>query len=314
MMGFFPMTGRLCLLVAMATMTSSCTLLDWFESKPDTSESVKTVVEKPSDWTYFHQWQVKNSHSALKSLVPHEDMTLTGQCLFSADLMALLESKPEGLLVPVIRVARDLTLSPDLENSVRIYQVLRSQFLLAGAGDSLTFYQTLLSSIEHTCPVNMTRKIDSCQFKKWLSYAGLGGESTVYDEARLRRWYKSHSYIKYMIISSGELFNSDALLSARYSANSRIITRQPLFVREKSIRPYLGKVRFDWVIPGNGGQKPFISLGSCTLSWKELEKLRRTNGPDWLDTTSLAEVNQILLPYFIELMSKATKAMSGQPN
>lgn len=310
MMGSFPMTVRICLVVAMAVMTSSCSLFDWFETKPDSSQSANTVLKKPSGWTFNHQWQVKNTNPSLKSLVPGEYMTLTGQCSFSADMLTLLESKPKGLLVPVIKVTSDLTLSPDFENSVRLYQILRSQFPLAGAGDSLEFYQTLLSSVEHTCPANMTREIDSCQFKKWMSFTGLGEENTVYDEDRLKRWYQSHSAVKYLIMGSSELFNSDALLSARYSANSRLISEQPISVREKSIRPYLGKVRFDWAVPGNGEQRPFISLGSCTLNWQELEKQRGLHGPGWIETTSLVEVNQVLLPYFIEFMSDATKAIS----
>ncbi|WP_252176513.1 hypothetical protein [Endozoicomonas sp. 4G] len=310
MMSYFSITRRLCLVVAIAVMTSSCSVLDWFDNKPDASTSVKPVAEKPSDWTFFHQWRVDNP--PLQSLVPDEHMTLTGQCYFSADMLALLKSKPKGLLVPVIKTTRDLTLSPDLENSVKLYQVLRSQFPLSGAGDSLTFYQTLLSSIEHTCPDNMTREIDSCRFKRWMSYVGLEGKNTVYDKGRLTRWYTSHSSIKYLIMGSGDLFNSDALLSARYSENSRVITEQPLPVREKSIRPYLGSVRFDWVVPGSDGQKPFVSLGSCTLSWQELEQQRRLHGQGWMDTASLAEVNKLLLPYFIELMNEATKAMPEQ--
>ena len=312
MMGCFRITGRLCLVVAMAMMTSSCSIFDWFDSKPEASKSVKPVVEKPSGWTFFHQWSVENVNPSMQSLVPGESMTLTGQCSFSAEMLELLEAKPKGLLVPVIKVTRDLTLAPDLENSARLYKVLRSEFPLGGVGDSLTFYQTLLSSIEHTCPANMTRDIDSCQFKKWMSFAGLNDESSIYDEHRLKRWYKSHSSLKYMIMGSSDLFNSDALLSARYSANSRVITEQPMSVRDKSIRPYLGKVRFDWVVPANGGKATFNSLGSCTLNWKELEEKRRLNGPGWMETTSLAEVNKVLLIYFIELMSEATKAMPEQ--
>ncbi|KEQ19766.1 hypothetical protein GZ78_07830 [Endozoicomonas numazuensis] len=290
-------------------MTSSCSVLDWFDTKSDITEPVKPVVEKPSDWTFFHEWQVENVNPSMQSLVPGASMTLTGQCFFSADILERLESNSKGLLVPVIKVTNDLTLSPDLENSARLYKVLRSKFPLGGVGDSLTFYQTLLSSIEHTCPANMTRDIDSCQFKKWMSFAGLGDESSIYDESRLKRWYKSHSSLKYIIMGSSDLFNSDALLSARYSANSRVITEQSLSVRENNIRPYLGKIRFDWVVPGKDENKTFNSLGSCTLSWKQLEEKRRLNGSGWIDTESLVEINKMLLPYFIELMSDATKAM-----
>ncbi|WP_153301560.1 hypothetical protein [Endozoicomonas arenosclerae] len=292
-------------------MTSSCSMLDWFgSSQPEESRS---RAFQPSDWTFFHQWQLEHSNPALQTLLPDQGNTLTGQCSFSYELLKRLEDEPKGLLVPVIKVSNDLTLSPDLENSARLYKVLRGTFPLGGVGDSLTFYQTLLSSVEHTCPENMTRDIDSCQFKKWMSYAGLGGDESIYDESRLKRWYKSHSSLNYLVMGSSDLFNSDALLNARYSSNSRVITKQSPAVRDESIRPYVGKVRFDWVIPGNKGSKPFNSLGSCTLSWKELEEKRRINGPGWLDTEKLAKVNKALLPYFIEFMDEATKAMPQQP-
>lgn len=294
-------TGRLCLVMAVSMLLSSCSLLDWFRPEPDKKKPVPVV----KSWNYRDQWRVEVDRLPVANVSADNAMTLSGECSFSPELTRILDNQSKGVLLPVMRAADDLTLYPDLGASAKLYKVLDDHWALANVGDSLQLYQSLLSSIEHACPENMTREIDSCSFKKWVSFASFGGSDSIYDESRLERWFKSHKSVRYLVMGSSGLFTSKAMQSARYSENSRVISEQSDKKKSKYLRPYAGQVRYDWVAPGKSDDQLFKSLGYCQVSWAELDQKRRREGPGWLDTNSLYSVNKALTPYFIEFLDKA---------
>ena len=298
------------LVVTAALSLASCSVLEWFQG---TSEPVQKVAQEPaksSGWNFSQQWQLDDTIPPISG-INDNTFTLSGQCSFSPELTRALKERNKGVLLPVLEVAEDFTVAPDLEISANLYKALNQNIRLSGPGDSLELYQTVVAAVEHSCPANLTRDIDSCQFKKWMSFAGLGGSESIYDEDRLNHWYKKHKSVDYLVMNSAGLYNSKAMLNTRYSKHSRVITEQSDKVKNKSVRPFVGNVRFDWVAVEKNLSAPFTSKGFCSVSWVELDDMRRMKGLGWQPTDRLVKVSQFLLPHSISFMQQAMSTLTS---
>ena len=283
--------------VMLSLVLSGCSWLNWFsdDKSGNDQRKVKTVTQQ--DWSYSHKWQLTGVPESVSNLMG-ESVELRGQCQLPSHVVQHLgDRKHRGLVLPLLRVDKQQTLSPDLEASARLYKSLDRHLKLEPAGASLAFYQTLLASVEHACPENATREIDSCIMKGWLSMGGLFSSDNLYDWGRLQQWTKSHSSTGYLLMFNADLYNSAAMLHTRYSRYGRVLTKADVSVRTQAITPYVGSLRLDWVSNDFANKKKFVSRGFCQLHWgneqRELSAVQRQ------------DVREALMPEFMQFMEKA---------
>ncbi|WP_153766304.1 hypothetical protein [Endozoicomonas sp. OPT23] len=304
-------------LLIISGLLTSCSVMDFYQSdiikvSPEQSEPLKAseaskVLE--NGWVYRENILVSSDDSGLLVDLGLEQVTLVASCQLQPEAKQWLDTAERGLLLPVMEFAADFTFAPDLGKSARLYKTLDQHIRLSSASDSLRFYNTLLSSIEHNCPKNMNREMDSCQFRKWMSFTGFSDNDRVYDSSRIERWLKKHADVDYLIMATAELYNAKAMLNSRYSARSRVLTDKKLRVREKTVRPFLGKVRYDWVQFNESSEPLFKSYGFCEIHWPQSQSLRTVNGRDWQTVAQFESIADFMFPHFINFMDNAGREM-----
>ena len=305
----FSSPGRFLLLLLSAGLLTACSMIPGWGDKDNRAERKK---ETHQGWHFTEQWQLQEVPRSITA-VAGDKVTLKGECHIEPVIMRMTaEGQKKGLFIPLLTVDSDMTLSPDLENSARLYKNFRDHWRLASAGESFQFYQRMLSSVEHSCPENATRQVENCSLKKLMTLGGLVGQKSIYDTSRLERWFESHDSVGYLIMGPAERYNSNALLHSRYSPNSRVLTQTSRGEREKDVLPSSGQLRLDWVVP-QSSEPLFKSRGYCRVQWQELEQQRQKKGGSWLDVVELQKVNKALTPHFIEFLDRAWQTLpAGQ--
>ncbi|MGI9277570.1 MAG: hypothetical protein ACR2PT_22310 [Endozoicomonas sp.] len=306
----FSSPGRFLVLLFSAGWLTACSMIPGFGDKEELTERRK---ETRQNWHFVEQWQLEEEPDTITTdtitSIAGDKVTLKGEChLEPAVLGMAAEGQKKGLFIPLLKVDKDVTLSPDLETSARLYKSFTDHWRLASAGESFQFYQRLLSSVEHSCPENATRKVENCSLKKLMTFGGLVGQKSVYDVSRLERWFDSHAAVGYLIMGPAERYNSSALLHSRYSPNSRVLTEASRADREKDVLPSSGQLRLDWVVP-ESSVPLFKSRGYCRLQWQELEQKRQRKGGNWPGVMERQKVNKALTPYFIEFLDRAWQTL-----
>ncbi|UYM15210.1 hypothetical protein [Endozoicomonas euniceicola] len=283
--------------VMLSLVLTGCSWLNWFSEDKSDSHRKDARAEASKGWDYSREWQF----SGLPDSIAHvfaSPVQLRGQCHFSPQMLQTLNDRSQkGVLLPVLKVAQQHTLAPDFEASVPLYKSLGNHLKLAPAGTSLEFFQTLLASVEHACPENATRKIDSCVLKDWISMGGLFGSDSLYDWDRLDQWVKSHDSVGYLLMSTSELYNAPAMLHTRYSPYGRVLTNANEPERLKAVKPYIGVLQLDWVATDFVSKKQFRSRGFCRLDWGESGKS--------LSIPQKQAIQEALMPEFRQFMEKA---------
>ncbi len=287
-------------------LLSSCSVVDWYRS--DTVKADTDIVKISNvGWSYQKNVPVNIDNTLLSSGLGIDQASLSASCEFQPEVKRWLDAGERGVLLPAMAFAEDFTFAPDLSKSATLYKILDQHIRLGSASDSLRSYNMLLSSIEHTCPDNMSRDMESCQFRKWMSFTGFSSNDQIYEGSRIDRWLIKNSDVDYFIMGSAELFNSKAMLNSRYSAHSRVLTNKKSRVREKMVRPFLGKIRYDWVKFDESGSPLFTSYGYCEIHWSQLELLRAVKGSEWKTVEQFEAVSDFMFPHFIEFMNSAAR-------
>ena len=290
-------------------MLTSCSLVGWYQS--DSGNQKREVhSQAESGWSYREILTVDIDESLPFIATVGGQARLIAACELEPEAVNWLKTGKRGLVLPALSFASDATFAPDLSKSISLYKTFDQHLRLNSASDSFGFYNTLLSSIEHTCPDNMIRDMDTCQFRKWMSFTGFSSSDRIYDTGRIERWLRKHPDVDYFIMGSAELFNSEAMLSSRYSSHSRVLTRMETAERIKLVDPFAGQVRYDWAKLDSGSV--FKSYGYCDIRWPEFESLAAVRNTERLTIEQRQAVVEFIFPHFIEFLDKAASELTDK--
>ena len=239
---------------------------------------------QPSSWRYQKELSILTFPDDLTQLTGGK-VTIKAQCYFSPVLMEAYRDRPKMLLMPFLAPMVDGSFGPDFNGSLPAYELLESHINLVPTVNSVQFFQRWVSSAEHACPAGLNRNISQCSLKKLYSVSKLwgGDKPRLYNFERLNLWLEQRGSLRFVILPSFSMLNSDAARNLRYSTNSAPIVKKSTFERKNAARSYLGQSSLDWIALTDKGHIPdeLTSAGRCSVVWQELEALKHSGSVDY---------------------------------
>ena len=280
--------------VAGLTLVSGCSLV----------EPSKTPSDSPSKaWNYQKELSPSTFPDSLTRLT-NGRVTIKAHCHFSPELLDAHHERKPMILMPFLTPLADGSFAPDFNGSLPVYESLQSHLNLVSSMESIQLFQRWVSSAEQACPDGLNRNVSQCSLKKLYAVSKLwgGDEPRLYNFERLNLWLEQRSDLRFIVLPSFNILNSDAALSLRYSTNSPPIVKKSTFERRGAVSRYLSQSSLDWIPLSDKAHisKQLTSAGRCSVVWQEFEALKRSGSVDYQQLIMVEKTMRSVLLSFMD--------------
>ena len=286
--------------VAGFALVSGCSLVE--PSKTSYDSHSKT-------WGYQRELTVPTFPDGLSQLT-NGKVTIKGSCHFSPELINAYRDKQQMILMPFLIPLADGSFGPDFNGSRPIYESLQNHLNLVSSMESIQLFQRWISSVEHACPAGLNRNVSQCSLKNIYSVSKLwgGDKPRLHNFERLNLWLEQRNHLRFIVLPSFSILNSEAAQNLRYSTNSAPIVKKSTFERRRSASSYIGQPSLDWIPLTDKGRisNELASAGRCSVVWQELEVLKRTGSVDYQKLVTIEKtMRSVLLSFMNDVFQQA---------